>query len=73
MLLGEPQIQIVHQRGGLEGVVRALPAQLAFGEGTQLSVDQRDDALERLLVSAAPLFEESCDVAGFAHLEPSKS
>ena len=45
-LVDESFERLVNQRGGLEGVVGALPAQVAAREAPQLVVDERDQRVE---------------------------
>jgi hypothetical protein len=40
-LIHQPEIRLVHQRGGLKGMAGILPAQIPDGEGVQLAVDHR--------------------------------
>ena len=59
LLAGETQQRLVDQRGRLQGVIGALAAQLDPGQPPQLVVDGREQLVERLLPSAAPLGEQA--------------
>jgi hypothetical protein len=61
VLLDEPQVGLVHERGGLERVARALGAQLRGREVAQLVVDRGQEAVEVRAVAAAPSDQELGD------------
>src|SRR5262249_23757106 len=50
----QPDERLVDERGGLQRMAAALAAHVRAGEAPQLTVDQRQQALERVLVAAAP-------------------
>jgi len=53
-LVDEAQVRLVDQRRALEGVIRALAAQLPVGETSQLPVYQGHELGERTLVAGRP-------------------
>ncbi len=57
----EPQIDLVHQRGGLKRVAEPLARHASGGDLTQLRVDQRDQLVERRQVPIAPGEEQLRD------------
>jgi hypothetical protein len=61
-----PQIRLVHERGRLERVVRALGLEGARGDLAQLGVDERQHAVEGPAVTAAQLLEQARNVQGLA-------
>jgi hypothetical protein len=63
-LLGEPEIQFVHQTGGLEGVRAVLALQVTMGDGSQIVIGHRGDAGERGTVAFAPAMQQVGDFAG---------
>ncbi len=58
-LVDEPQVGLVHQGGGLEGVARVLPLQIALGLAVQLLVNDGDELVQRGRVAAAPRLEQT--------------
>src|SRR5919201_403539 len=50
----EPYIRLVHERGRLQRVSRALMSHVPTGDAAELSVNQRDQLLEGRLVPVAP-------------------
>ena len=56
-LVDQPQVGFVHQGGGLQGVVGPFAPQVPAGQALEFAVDQRREALERLLVAIAPLLQ----------------
>ena len=59
--VGEAEICLVDERGGLERVPRALAAHVVVSQTVQLLLDQRKQLGERRLVTAAPLGEQLRD------------
>ena len=59
--LHEPQVRLVHERGGLECVVRPLTAHVGGGNPSELALDRPDQAIVRLL-AVAPVPKETRDV-----------
>lgn len=45
----QPEVDLVHQGRGPQGVIRSLAAQAGARQGAQLVLDQRKAPLERLL------------------------
>ncbi len=64
----EPQVGLVHERRGLQGVPAPLAPQAGGGPLAKLSVDQRDERLTRLLVPSAPGLEQLADRTGIGGL-----
>src|SRR5687768_11949912 len=60
-LRDEAHVGLVHDGGGLKGVVPTLAAQLPRGDAAQLVIDQGKRLLRRLLISRAPPLEKLCD------------
>jgi hypothetical protein len=60
--LDEPQVRLVEERGGLQGVARTLVAHVLACEAAQLLVNDRDQRLEGGLLAAAPREQESSGV-----------
>src|SRR6266496_3834580 len=61
-IIDQPQIGFVENGGGLQGMAGALPAHVMVGEPVQFRLHQREQLLERSLVSAAPVAEELSDL-----------
>src|SRR5689334_4412223 len=57
-LLCQTQISLMHQGRSLQGVARALALQVVMRQRTEFLVDQRNQGIERLLVSRFPLFQQ---------------
>jgi hypothetical protein len=51
LLVDQPQVGFVDERGRLEGMVRALPSQVAGGDPAKLVVDERQHPLAGVLVA----------------------
>jgi hypothetical protein len=64
VLLAQPQVGLVDQVGGPQAMSRALVAQVAGGAAPQLRVDDRDQAITRRFITAAPRLEQPRDLAG---------
>ena len=63
-LVDEPEVHLVDQGRGLQGVVGPLAPKLARRHATELRVDQRQQLIERSLVAATPIAEQRRDFAG---------
>src|SRR6266480_4936360 len=61
-IIDQPQIGFVENGGGLQGVAGALPAHVMVGEPMQFGLHQREQLLQRSLVSAAPVAEQLSDL-----------
>src|SRR5213592_833105 len=61
-IIDQPQIGFVENGGGLQGVAGALPAHVMVGEPMQFGLHQREQLLQRSLVSAAPVAEQLGDL-----------
>ena len=59
----EAQTGLVHQRRRLQGVAGTLPAHVMVGQPMQFGLHQRDQLLQRSLVSAAPVAEQLGDLS----------
>ena len=66
-LIDQPQIDLVHQRRGLERVPRPLAAKLSCRDPAQLFVDEREQLIERTLVAATPVAKERRHIARRGH------
>src|SRR5262249_46329973 len=58
----QPQVDLVDEGGGLQGVAVALAAQVPPGDLPQLAVDQRQQFLGRRLVALLPSPQELRDL-----------
>ena len=54
-LVGKLKIGLVDQRGGLQGVSLFFAAHVMVGQAMQLGLHQRNQLIERIRVSAAPI------------------
>ena len=64
-LVNQPQIGLVNERRRLERVVAALSTQIPRGARPQVSMDQTEEIIARLHVSACPRAQQECSRAGF--------
>ena len=53
-LLAEPQVHLVHERGGLQGVILPLAGHVVPGQTPQLLIHDRGQLIEGCSVSLAP-------------------
>jgi hypothetical protein len=56
-LIDEPQVDLVNERRWLQGVVSTLAPELTRGGPAELSVDEREQQIERSPVAATPIAE----------------
>jgi hypothetical protein len=65
----QPKVGLVNESRALQGVIRSFGLEVVVSEPPQLFVDQRDQSLERLLVSLLPVLQKLGDLAGriFGH------
>ena len=63
-LIHQPEVGLVDQGGGLQGVVGTLAAEQPGGEVAQLGVDHRQQLVGRLAATAGNVEQQSGDVAG---------
>src|SRR6266487_6041163 len=61
-IIDQPQIGFVENGGGLQGVAGAFPAHIIMCEPVQFGLYQREQLLQRSLVSAAPVAEQLGDL-----------
>src|SRR5262249_5461968 len=54
ILLDQPQVGLIDERGRLQGVIRALPAKIAVSQFMKLLEYDRHQLVERGLVASAP-------------------
>ena len=52
--VNQPEVRLVHQSGGLQGVAHAFVAHVPAGQAAKLPVDQGHQLLERGLIALAP-------------------
>ncbi len=73
VLVNEPQICFVDERGGLQGVAGPLARELARGDPLQLAIDERQQLVERRAVARLRLPEQSGHALSqlFSHLPKS--
>jgi hypothetical protein len=60
----QAQVGLVHQRRGLQAVVRSLVGHVALRNPVQLSVDERNQPLESGFVALPPFQEQPGDLGG---------
>jgi len=60
----QPEIGLVDERRGLKAVVDPLAPDVALRDAMQLLVNQRDEALQRILVSLSPFEQQAGDLGG---------
>jgi hypothetical protein len=60
-LVNKPEVNIVHQGGGLKRVTGGLATEKAHGLPVQFIIDQRHQFLERWAITALPSHEQSRD------------
>ena len=60
----QAHVGLVHQRGGLQGVVAAFVGQLATGDRAQLRIDQGDQPIARRKVAPPPRRQQSGELLG---------
>src|SRR6266536_6583039 len=61
-IIDQPQVGFVENGGGLQGVAGALSAHVMVGEPVQFGLHQREQLLQRSLVSDAPVAEQLGDL-----------
>src|SRR5436190_3706478 len=61
-IINQPQIGFVENGGGLQCVASALPAHVMVRESVQFGLHQREQLLQRSLISAAPVAEQLGDL-----------
>src|SRR6266513_2807870 len=61
-VIDQPQVRFVKNGGGLQGVASALPAHIMVCEPVQFRLHQREQLLQRSLISAAPVAEQLGDL-----------
>src|SRR6266404_8109689 len=61
-IVDQPQVGLVENDGGLQGVAGTFPAHVMVGEPAQFGLHQREQLLQRSLVSAAPVSEQLGDL-----------
>jgi hypothetical protein len=54
VLTGESEVRFVDQRGGLQRMVRPFMAKVRRGSPSQFTIDQWEQAVARLEISATP-------------------
>jgi len=61
LLAEDAEVQLVNQRGGLQGMARPFVAQESFRDFAEFGVKERDEAVERALVAIGQVLEKQCD------------
>jgi hypothetical protein len=61
-LIGEPEVCLVDEGRGLQGMPGPLVFQLPRGDSTQLGIDQRQQSLESIAIAPAPAIEQRRNV-----------
>jgi hypothetical protein len=56
-LVDEPEVDLVNERRRLQRVVSPLASKLARGRPAELSVDEREQQIERSPIAATPIAE----------------
>jgi len=67
VLVDQAQIGLVNERGGLEGEVLPLGAEVAFGDGSEFVVEDGQEYVDRPLVTGSDAVEEVGDVLLLGH------
>src|SRR5487761_465474 len=57
-LVHQPQVCLIDEGGGLQGVIRPFPAQMALRDAPQFLVHEGQETAQRVIVSGAPKPEE---------------
>jgi hypothetical protein len=60
----QPQIGLIDERSRLQTVPDALMADVPPRDAVEFGIDQRDEALEGVLVAFAPFEQQSSDLRG---------
>ena len=58
----QAEIRLVDERGRLQAVANPLARHAAFGDAVQLAMNERDQLLERSVITATPVHEQAGDV-----------
>src|SRR5215831_2212377 len=65
------QIRFIHQRCGLQGMIRSFPLEVVVRQAAQLVVDQRHQAIEGFAFALRPAVEQQRNIRrGFRHRFP---
>ena len=64
-LVGEPQVDLVDERGRLQRVIRPLAPQRRAGEPPQFVIDDREQRRHGILVASGGLDEQLRDVGAW--------
>ena len=64
ILANETQVGFIDQGSALQGVSGTLAIQVIVREAAKFIVDQRDQSVESLAISLAPVGEKLCDLTG---------
>ena len=62
VLVHHPQVEFMHQRGGLQSVFVPLMPQEAIRHPAEFVIDQRHQALKSRLIAASPALQQCCDM-----------
>ena len=63
VLIDQPQVRLVDERGRLQRMPRALAAELGRGAPPELLVHEGNQTIARACVPGAPRVEQRCDIA----------
>jgi len=58
---GEPEVEFVDQRGGLEGVARHFRAEVMRGKAAEISVNQTRQFVQRTVIAIPPAMQPERD------------
>ena len=68
LLVDEPHVGLVHERRGLQRVVRPLLTQAALGDRVQLSVQEPHELVHRRVIAVSRAIERVAGKGSFRHL-----
>ena len=72
-LVNQPQVDLVNEGGGLQGMVGPLAPNLAGGNPVKFRVNERQQLIERGTVATTPGTEQSRDAAVRRHIRLQRS
>jgi hypothetical protein len=57
-LINQAQVRLIDESGGLQRVVWILPPHIAVGQSMELSLDKRQQPVDRRLVAIIPIDQQ---------------
>jgi hypothetical protein len=67
LLIDQPQVRLVHERGRLEKGAGCLTPHVTAGQAVELLVYEGDETIEGGRIAAAPIYEQACDLVFARH------